>query len=76
MTQDEHRDDAWDGLGTGWAIVSIMIAAMVVVGGIGFLADLLVGTKHVFLGIGIVLGGAVGVYIIYLQYGKEDGDEG
>ena len=76
MTTDQHRDDAWSGLGTGWAIVSILIAGMLVLGGIGFLVDLLAGTNHVFLGIGIVLGGAGGIYIVYLEYGKEDRDEG
>ena len=76
MTTDQHRDDAWSGLGTGWAIVSILIAGMLVLGGIGFLVDLLAGTKHVFLGIGIVLGGAGGIYIVYLEYGREDRDEG
>jgi hypothetical protein len=30
----------------------------------------------VFLGIGIVLGAAAGIYIVYLEYGKEDRDEG
>jgi F0F1-type ATP synthase assembly protein I len=76
MTEDERRDDAWSGLGTGWAIVSILIAGMVACGGIGLLADLLAGTTHVFLGIGIVGGGVAGIYIIYLKYGKEDRDEG
>jgi ATP synthase protein I len=76
MTKDQHQDDAWSGLGTGWAIVSILIAGMLVVGGIGYLADLLAGTKHVFLGIGIVLGAVGGIYIVYLEYGKEDRDEG
>ena len=76
MTEDQHRDDAWSGLGTGWAIVSILIAGMAVVGGIGLLADLLAGTKHVFLGIGMVLGAAGGIYIVYLKYGREDRDEG
>ena len=35
MTTDQHRDDAWSGLGTGWAIVSILIAGMLVLGGSG-----------------------------------------
>jgi len=53
-----------------------LIAGMLVLGGIGFLVDLLAGTNHVFLGIGIVLGGAGGIYIVYLEYGREDRDEG
>jgi F0F1-type ATP synthase assembly protein I len=69
---DRRPDDAWSGLGTGWAIVSTLIAGMLTLGLIGWLIDVLVGTAHVFLGMGIVLGGAGGVYAVYLRYGKED----
>jgi F0F1-type ATP synthase assembly protein I len=69
---DRRPDDAWSGLGTGWAIVSTLIAGMVTLGLIGWLIDVLVGTTHVFLGMGIVLGGAGGVYAVYLRYGKGD----
>jgi F0F1-type ATP synthase assembly protein I len=69
---DRRRDDAWSGLGTGWAIVSTLIAGMLTLGLVGWLIDVLVGTSHVFLGMGIVLGGAGGVYAVYLRYGKED----
>ena len=69
---DRRRDDAWSGLGTGWAIVSTLIAGMLTLGLVGWLIDMLVGTSHVFLGMGIVLGGAGGVYAVYLRYGKED----
>jgi F0F1-type ATP synthase assembly protein I len=73
---DGRQDDAWSGLGTGWAIVSTLIAGMLALGAVGWLLDTLVGTNHVFLGIGIVLGGAAGVYIVYLRYGKDDRDDG
>jgi F0F1-type ATP synthase assembly protein I len=69
---DRRPDDAWSGLGTGWAIVSTLIAGMLTLGLVGWLIDMLVGTSHVFLGMGIVLGGAGGVYAVYLRYGKED----
>ena len=69
---DRRPDDAWSGLGTGWAIVSTLIAGMLTLGLVGWLIDTLVGTSHVFLAVGIVLGGAGGVYAVYLRYGKED----
>ena len=69
---DRRPDDAWSGLGTGWAIVSTLIAGMLTLGLVGWLIDMLVGTSHVFLGMGIVLGGAGGVYAVYLRYGKGD----
>jgi F0F1-type ATP synthase assembly protein I len=69
---DRRPDDAWSGLGTGWAIVSTLIAGMLTLGLVGWLIDMLVGTSHVFLAVGIVLGGAGGVYAVYLRYGKGD----
>jgi ATP synthase protein I len=64
------RGDAWAGMGTGWAITSTLIAGMAVCGGMGYLVDRLAGTSRVFVGVGIVLGGLAGVYIIYLRYGR------
>jgi ATP synthase protein I len=72
MTEGPRRDDAWSGLGTGWAIVSTLIAGMLAWGFVGWLLDRVFGTNHVLLAIGIVLGGACGVYIVYLRYGKDD----
>ena len=73
---DRRQDDAWSGLGTGWAIVSTLIAGMLAWGFVGWAVDKLAGTGHVFMAIGVVLGGAGGVYIVYLRYGKDDRDEG
>jgi F0F1-type ATP synthase assembly protein I len=69
---ERRPDNAWSGLGTGWAIVSTLIAGMLTLGLVGWLIDALVGTDHVFLAVGIVLGGAGGVYSVYLRYGKGD----
>jgi len=74
MAADQHRDDAWSGMGTGWAITATMIGGILVWGGLGFLADRLLGTTHVFTAIGMVLGEAAAIYLVYLRYGKgEDG---
>jgi ATP synthase protein I len=75
MTGDQRRDGAWSGMGTGWSITSTLIAGMVAWGGIGYLVDRLVGFHEVFLPIGIILGGAGGVYIVYLRYGRGNGGE-
>jgi len=74
MTGDQRRDSAWAGMGTGWSITSTLIAGMLAWGGIGYLVDRLLGTQ-VFAGIGIVLGGAGGVYIVYLRYGRGNRDD-
>jgi ATP synthase protein I len=67
-------DGAWAGMGVGWAITSTLIAGMLAWGAVGYLADRLAGTGHVLTGIGIVLGAAGGIYLVYLRYGKGDGD--
>ena len=43
-------------------------------GGIGYLVDRLAGTS-VFVAVGIVLGAAAGIYIVYLRYGKRGRDD-
>ena len=75
MSGDQRRDSAWSGMGTGWSITSTLIAGMLAWGGIGYLVDRVAGLHQVFLPIGIILGGAGGVYIVYLRYGRGNGDE-
>ena len=71
MTPASRGNDGWSGMGEAWAIISTLIAGMLVIGAVGYLIDRLAGTKHVFLGTGFVLGAGLGVYIVYLRYGKE-----
>jgi ATP synthase protein I len=75
MTEDQRPNNAWSGMGTGWSITSTLIAGMLAWGAVGYLVDRLVGTHQVFEGIGIVLGGAGGVYIVYLRYGRGTSDD-
>jgi len=68
-----NRGDAWGGVGIAWVIVSTIIAGMLVWGGVGYLVDRWLDTDRVFMGIGVVLGGAAGIYQVYLRYGRGDG---
>ena len=61
-------------MGVAWAIISTMIAGIAVVGFLGYLVDRLLGIEHVFLPIGFVLGAAAAVYIVWLRYGRGEGD--
>jgi ATP synthase protein I len=76
MSGSKGSNDAWSGMGTGWAVTATLAAGMAVCGGIGYLVDLLVGTSGVFVGIGIVLGAAAGIYVVYLRFGREGRGEG
>jgi F0F1-type ATP synthase assembly protein I len=57
-------------MGTGWAITSTLVAGIVAVGGLGYLLDLVLDTGSGFTAVGIVLGAASGIYIVYLRYGR------
>jgi F0F1-type ATP synthase assembly protein I len=57
-------------MGVGWAIVSTLVAGMLVLGGLGFLLDRIVGTDDVITAIGLVLGAGFGIYIVHLRYGR------
>jgi ATP synthase protein I len=71
------RDGAWAGMGIGWAVVSTLIGGIVVWGGLGYLADRLFGiTPRILTAVGIVLGAGAGIYLVYLRFGKGEGNHG
>jgi len=65
-----RSDNAWSGVGIGWAIISTLIAGMLVLGGLGFLLDRVFGTGAVLTAVGIVTGAGFGIYIVYLRFGR------
>ena len=65
-----RRSDAWSGMGIGWAIISTLIAGMLVLGGLGYLLDRVFGTGTVLTAVGIVTGAGIGIYIVYLRFGR------
>ena len=76
MSRGSQGNGAWSGMGIGWGITSTLIAGIVTLGGIGYLIDRLTGTGTVFQGVGMVVGGGFGIYLVYLRYGKGESDEG
>ena len=70
-------DGAWAGMGIGWAVVSTLIGGIVVWGGLGYLADRLFGiTPRILTAVGIVLGAGLAIYLVYLRFGKGEGNRG
>ena len=63
-------------MGIGWSITATMIGGIAAWGGLGYLADRLLGTARVFTAIGIVVGACGAIYLVYLRYGKGEGDGG
>ena len=68
-------NNLWGGMATGITISTTLLAALFVWGGVGWLVDHFAGTGKVFTAIGILLGAGLGVYLIYIKYGKEPHDE-
>ena len=55
--------------GSGMVAISYLLGGMVVWGGIGWLVDHWLGTRGIAMGIGAVVGGAAGVYLIVRRLG-------
>jgi len=52
-----------------WAVVSHLLAGVILYGGLGWLLDQWLGTRG-FVGAGIVLGAGAGVWLVWLRYSK------
>lgn len=72
MGRQPQRGEAWGGYSVAWTIIVTLLGGMVAWGGIGYLIDRLVGTEDVFLAIGLIVGTAGGIYLVYLRYGREN----
>jgi F0F1-type ATP synthase assembly protein I len=64
---------SWSGVETGWSVVSTLIAGIMTIGLLGYLVDRVVGTEKIFTGVGFLLGGVAGIYIVVIRYGRGDG---
>jgi F0F1-type ATP synthase assembly protein I len=71
MTGRPDPNDMWGGMSTGVTISTTLLAGLVVWGGVGWVVDRIAGTGKVFTAIGMLLGAALGIYLIYIKWGKE-----
>jgi len=62
----------WGGFSTAWAVTATLVAGIGVWGGLGYLADRLLGFRWLFLPIGMIIGVAGGIYLVYLRHGREN----
>jgi F0F1-type ATP synthase assembly protein I len=74
MTARDQRNEALGGVATGWAITGTMVGGLAAWGGLGYLLDRLLGTQHVFATAGFLLGAVGAIYIVWLRYGRGEGD--
>jgi ATP synthase protein I len=73
MTSPERRRESWSGMSTGWAITGTMVGGITAWGGIGYVADRLLGTPHVFTAIGFIVGAIGAMYVVWLRHGRGEG---
>lgn len=52
-----------------WAVISYLLGGVILYGGLGWLVDLWLGTRG-FVAVGIVLGAAGGIVLVWLRYSK------
>jgi ATP synthase protein I len=74
MAADPQHDNAWAGMGTGWAITSTLLGGIVAWGGVGYLLDRLLHTGRALTAIGFLVGAVGGIYLVYLRYGRGERD--
>ena len=66
------RGEAWRGANQAWDVIGLLLAGIVVWGGIGWLLDLWFDLQHLFLPIGMVLGVGIAIWMTYLRHGRTD----
>lgn len=70
MEDDQQQPPRQDSSsGDAWAIVSYLLAGLVVWGGAGWLLDWWLGTTFLVL-VGLLLGAAGALYLVWVRYGR------
>jgi F0F1-type ATP synthase assembly protein I len=67
--QPDGGDESGDS-GIAWSIIGTLVAGVLVWGGVGWLVDRWLGTDSVFLVIGLLVGFAASMYLVFVRYGK------
>ncbi len=58
------------GPGDAYTIIGYLLSGLVIWGGVGLLLDRWLGTRFLVL-IGLLVGGASALYLIYVRYGRQ-----
>jgi ATP synthase protein I len=66
---DPAEETRWTGSNAAYGAVGYILAGLLVWGGVGLALDHWLGTNFLLL-IGLLLGGAAGLYLVYVRYGK------
>lgn len=73
MPTDSERGEHWRGAEAAWNVTGLLLAGILVWGGVGFLVDRWLGfERHLFLPIGMLAGLGAAMYLVYLKHGRDD----
>jgi F0F1-type ATP synthase assembly protein I len=75
MARPPGHGSGWAGSNVAWSVLGTLLAGPLVWGGIGYLVDRLIGTEPLLLVIGILVGAAGAFYLVYVKYGRGDGED-
>lgn len=76
MGRPPQSRDSWNAYSAAWSVIGTLLAGILAWGGIGLFLDWLAGFRWLFLPIGMVLGVAGSIYLVWRRYGREDGASG
>jgi F0F1-type ATP synthase assembly protein I len=66
------QGEAWRGANQAWSVTGTLLSGVLVWGGVGWLLDRWLGSDGLFLPIGMLLGMGLGIYLVYVRYGRDD----
>ncbi len=65
-----ESDGNYGGEDVAWSALSSLLAGLLLWLGIGWVADYFFGTGRIFTSIGVFVGFGLGMYIVYVRYGR------
>lgn len=73
---DDREPNVVKGMDEAYTVIGLLLSGLIVCGGIGLGVDALLGLHYLFLPIGILVGLAIGTYMVVVRYGGLGGDQG
>ena len=73
---DDDEGSVVRGVDEAYSVIGLLLSGLIVCGGIGLGIDALLDLHYLFLPIGILVGLAVGTYMVVVKYGGVGGDKG
>lgn len=72
MAPGTDRGEGWRGADVAMQITGLMLAGIMVWGGVGYLLDRWIGFHWIFLPVGMLLGLGTSLYLVYIKHGRND----